>query len=243
MPIVTIDGQSRRVKENSTVLEAAIELDIFIPTLCYDGEVSPGARCKLCSVEVTSPDRKDPLVLACTYKIKEDTEVVTNTPAVLKSRKKAMTKLLTLAPRALRIKEMAEKIGIPTEAKDSGGQGCILCGLCVRACKEIVGRAAIAFKKEGESEKAIQPDPDRCIACGTCVYICPSGYIKMEETGNVRIIWDKVFKKKDHLISGKYYAPLDCVRYVAEKEGVKADEIDTRCVEARKYRSTGKFGF
>jgi bidirectional [NiFe] hydrogenase diaphorase subunit len=228
MPAVGINGQCFSIGENTTILEIAIEKDIFIPTLCYSAEVSPGARCKVCVVEVTAPIRKDPLVLACTYKIKEDTEVLTNSPRTLKSRKEAMRKLLALAPNAPRIREMAENIGISTQTLDFKGKGCILCGLCVRACREVVGRAAITFKRIGKRETAIHSDPDRCIACGTCAYICPTGYIRMVDHEDGRIIWNKLFKKRGHLISGKYFAPMDALKKAVEREGVSEDLIDTR---------------
>lgn len=240
MPAVGINGQSFLVKENMTILEIALEQDILIPALCYDGEVSPGGRCKLCVVELISDPQKNHLVLACTYKVKRDIDVATNSQDVLKSRRKAMAELFRRAPHAPRIEEMARRIGIGAEPVDSEGSGCILCGLCVRACKEVVGRGAISFKKKGQGDTEIQVDSDRCIACGTCVYICPCGYIKMEDYADARIIWGKVFKKKDHLISGKYFPPLDRIRYIAEQVGLKSEEIDARCAEVNAHRLTGQ---
>lgn len=240
VPTVTIDGRSRAVKENSTILEAAVELDVFIPTLCWDAEVSPGARCGLCAVEVTSPERKAPVVLACAHRIREDTEVATDTPAVLDARKEAMAELLARAPTAPRIRAMAERIGLSLGAANREGKGCIVCGLCVRACREIVGRAALRFRKTGEGETVVEADSERCIACGTCARLCPSGFIELEDTGEARIIWNKVFKSKGHLIAGKFFPPLDRIRCLAEAEGIGEDEIDARGVDPGQVRAAGK---
>ena len=63
---------------------------------------------------------------------------------------------------------------------------CILCALCVRACKEIVGVEAISLKGRGMSKEVSPPfevASSTCIGCGTCVLICPTGCIKLEERG------------------------------------------------------------
>ncbi len=234
MPVITIDHRAFSVKENTTILEAAIEQDIYIPTLCYNSDLSPGGKCRLCAVELLSPRRRNALVLACAYPIKQDMEVLTESRMVLDARKKAMRALFRKAPHALRLKEMAKKIGIDTPSLSSDAEGCILCGLCIRACNEIVGRKAITFKRKGNVVTGILADPNRCIGCGTCAYLCPADHIKIEDHGEVRIIWNKVFRKKDHLISGKYFAPLDRVKYVIAKESVSADQVDTHTLYSYK---------
>jgi len=221
---VKIDRKTFRVKEGSTILDVALEEDIAIPTLCHYEEVSPAGNCRLCVVEIVS--QKDrPLVCACNTPVEKGMEVLTRSKKVLASRKMAMELLLARAPRSEKILELARQIGVKQPPFRVKEDECVLCGLCVRACREMVGREAIAFvtrgpQREGETP-SIQPFPERCIACGTCVYLCPTRYIKMVDLDDTRIIWDKVYKAKEHLISGKFYAPVDLVEYAEKTEGLE----------------------
>ncbi len=209
-----LDGKGFTVREGSTILEVAREHDIPIPTLCYCEEVSPGGRCRLCAVEIISPKRKRPVVLACAYRVKEGLEVRTHSKAVVASRKGAMEVLLARAPHAERVRQMAGEMGMDMEPSPGREKGCILCGLCVRACREIVGRGAIAMAR-GKGRKGedppIRPSPERCIACATCAQLCPTGFISVEDWEGVRIMWNKAFKEKEHLISGRFYPPVDLI--------------------------------
>jgi ferredoxin len=74
-------------------------------------------------------------------------------------------------------------MGIKTvRLKRKVNQHCILCGLCVRACEEMVGVSAIGFASRGTDKEINTPfgaASDVCIGCGTCTYICPTGCIEM----------------------------------------------------------------
>jgi len=212
---LSIDGREFRVKEGWTILEVAREHDIPIPTLCYHEEVSPGGRCRLCTVEIVSPKMKRPIVLACLYRVQEGLEVRTQSEGVLRSRKDAMERLLGLAPDAEEIRLRAREIGVEEKPSGSKGRGCILCGLCVRACKEIVGRSALALETQG-----IRVTSRRCIGCGTCAYLCPTGFIKMDDREGLRVIWNKGFKERERPLSGRFHSPMDWIEYVEETEGM-----------------------
>ncbi len=218
-----INGRSFKVKEGMTILEIAKENDIPIPTLCYYEEVSPAGSCRLCIVEITSQKNR-PLVTACTCPAEEGLEIRTHSKRVVASRRVALELLLARAPHSDKILELAEEMGVKAPSLPVKENACILCGLCVRACREMVGRSAITFMARGpgreKEEPSIQPSPERCIACGTCVYLCPTRFIKMEDYEDLRIIWDKVYKAKDHLISGRFYAPIELVDYVHKQEGL-----------------------
>ncbi len=91
-------------------------------------------------------------------------------------------------------------------------KGCILCGQCVRTCREVVGVAAIGFKGRGSTRMVVTPfdkAPPDCIACGSCSYICPVNVIPLEDKPAVRTIWKTEFpmavvqKVRPPLCSGK----------------------------------------
>ncbi|MBM4356333.1 MAG: 4Fe-4S dicluster domain-containing protein, partial [Deltaproteobacteria bacterium] len=76
-----------------------------------------------------------------------------------------------------------------------GGTGghkdnCILCGLCVRVCAEVIGADAIGFANRGMKKVAtpgLMRDSDRCIGCATCVLICPTQAIRVEDINSIAI--------------------------------------------------------
>jgi formate hydrogenlyase subunit 6/NADH:ubiquinone oxidoreductase subunit I len=68
---------------------------------------------------------------------------------------------------------------------------CVLCGLCVRACKEIVGVSAISVIQRGIAKKVATPfqvASSRCIGCGTCVLICPTGAFNFENVAGFQYV-------------------------------------------------------
>jgi bidirectional [NiFe] hydrogenase diaphorase subunit len=75
--------------------------------------------------------------------------------------------------------ELAKELGVEqVRFKLPEESDCVLCGLCVRACREIVGVNAIAVIQRGISKKVAAPfqvTSSRCIGCGTCVLVCPTG--------------------------------------------------------------------
>jgi NADH dehydrogenase/NADH:ubiquinone oxidoreductase subunit G len=185
---LTIDNQQIKSTEDRTLLEACRENGIHIPTLCYYPSLEPYGACRLCIVEIAQGNRPSRLVASCAYPCEDGLVVMTNSEAVQKSRRVTLELLLASAYQTPEILALAEELGVTKiRYKLPDADSCILCGLCVRACHEIVGVGALSLIHRG-IQKAVSPPfevtSSVCIGCGTCVLICPTGRLKLEDVYN-----------------------------------------------------------
>lgn len=232
---IIVDGHKIKAKEGSTILENVRVLKIDIPTLCHHDELSPNASCRLCAVEVKT-NGKWKITTSCDTVVEQGMEIKTNSDKVRESRKLAAQLLYYKYPTTPVIRDMAQKLEVEVSDEKIDGNDCILCGLCVRACREIVERGALTFLDRGPGrdidEPAIEFDPALCIGCGACAYVCPTGHVKMEAVDNKRIIWNKVFQMVACNVCGRYFAPRDQLEYISKKTGVALSKLTT-CVDCR----------
>jgi heterodisulfide reductase subunit A len=180
---VIIDGQPIAVEPDTTVLQAAQQLGISIPTLCHHPALEPYGACRLCTVEVTTGGRSR-LVTSCNYPIRTEMEVQTASAPVLKGRRVLAELLLARCPKVPAIQRLAADLGVTNVRFAAGDELCYLCGLCVRTCRELIGQSAISFIGRGVDREVGPPFlkfSDDCIACGACAFVCPTGAIKLED--------------------------------------------------------------
>ena len=153
---LTIDDKKVEVQEGSTVLQAADELGIHIPTLCYHKSLAPYGACRLCLVELAGP-RGSIIQASCVYPAQEGLVVHTGTERVLKTRRIMAELLLARCPDSDRVKEMAAEMGIQESRFPKKNDNCILCGLCARVCEERMGVGAVSFANRGSDRKIAVP--------------------------------------------------------------------------------------
>jgi coenzyme F420-reducing hydrogenase beta subunit/ferredoxin len=180
---ITIDGQEVKAPEGATLLNVARQIGIDIPTLCYHAEVSPFGACRLCSVEVTKNGRTK-VVTSCNYPIEEGIVVQTNSEKIQKVRKGILALLMARCPKSVKLKNLGKAYGLEEHGlwESDPEEDCILCGLCVRVCKELVGVSAINFAQRGVEREVTAPYhkfSDDCIGCGACALVCPTGSKKI----------------------------------------------------------------
>lgn len=181
MVSLTIDGYKLNVDEGWTLLEAASSINIDIPTLCYHPALSPYGSCRLCTVEVEQNGRKF-TATACNFPVQQGIVVNTDTEAIREGRKKIIQGYLARCPDSIYVQRLAERYEVEKPPYTLEVTNCLLCGLCVRACKELAGVGAISISNRG-FDKEIRPpfnspSPD-CIGCGTCLSICPANAMEM----------------------------------------------------------------
>ncbi len=186
MDKLIIDGIEVEPDPSKTVLEVARELGIEIPTLCHNKALSPSGACRICIVETIWKGRSK-LKTACTYPAWEG-EVRTNSPAVRRARKFILQLMLAEAPESEEIRELARRYGVtetPYQPREGNWNNkCVMCGLCVRYCDEVMNISAIGFAGRGENRRVATPMEeysDICSTCGACEFICPTNAIKVSD--------------------------------------------------------------
>ncbi len=180
---ITIDGRRRRAERGQTILEVAREAGIEIPTLCYHEALTPWGACRLCVVE-TSMGGRTRIVASCVTPAEDGMVVRTDTDRIRDIRKMIITLLLARCPGIEILKSYARQFGIKRIPFEKGSEDCFLCGMCVRACSEIVGVGAIDFAYRGVKTDVEPPfgvTSSACIGCGTCTTICPARTLTLEK--------------------------------------------------------------
>ncbi len=253
VPTVTIDGCKVRVKKDATVLDAAKKAGIWIPTLCFHPAVSCDASCRLCMVELDRGDWRQ-LITSCNYPVRRDIVVYFYSERAQQARRGVMELLLARAPESQELKALAERMGVKetrypnvTESQ----RNCILCGLCVRVCEEVIGQAAIGFAGRGADRTVAVPfrqPSDDCIGCGVCAAVCPVGTIKVRIHQDQQEVEISPFKSRAKLLVCRQCgAPIVSMqvseRVLDQLEITNCEEFRERvhlCPKCRKLRTAAR---
>ncbi len=236
---LTIDNKKVAAEEGWTILDAAKQAGIRIPTLCSHESLRPAGACRVCTVEIATNGTKG-LTTACDYPVEAGLKVSTTSEKVMEARRLAVELLLAQRPHSSRLQELARKLGIKQPRFILAEQECILCQLCVRTCQELVDVEAITFVAQGKDRDVAEPTVvhslDKCIGCDACAYVCPTESITVTDIGDTRTIntpsGKLEFKLKQCQVCGKYWAPEKQLDYIIEKWHLEP-ELFATCPDCR----------
>ena len=210
---VKINGMPLSVPKESTILEAAREAGIDIPTLCYLKDMNEIGACRMCVVEVKGARS---LVASCVYPVNEGMEIFTNTQKVRDSRKLTLEMLLSVHNRSClscvrsnncELQTLCQELGVeqsdrydgalPDSQKDDStlhlvrdNSKCILCRRCVAACEQqhvaVIGTNGRGFDTHISCAFEMPLADVTCISCGQCIVNCPTGALaERDQCGEV----------------------------------------------------------
>jgi formate dehydrogenase major subunit len=201
---LTINGQEVSAPSGSTILQAAKQAGIDIPTLCDHPALIPTGACRICVVEVQG---QRTLITACTFPISKGMVVETESPQVVKARKFILDMLFSERNHYCpfcevsgdcELQDLGYRYGLdhwvyPTYTKpfpiDASHNHlimehnrCVLCGRCERACSELVANHTLGLRNRGNAamihcDANLPWGESSCISCGTCSQVCPTGAI------------------------------------------------------------------
>jgi len=230
MVTITLNGEAIKTSKGTSLLSIARRMNVYIPSLCHNDAVFPYGVCRICLVEIEK-DSRTRVVTSCNYPAEEGLSVKTDTDRVVKTRKSIIELLLARAPENKAILDLADRFGVTGGRLATVNDGCILCGLCIRTCNEVVGVSALGFFSRGTFRTVTTPfseASETCIGCGSCVYVCPTGYIKMEDKDGVRHIhnWKVALELATCKKCGMYIAPKRQLDYIRKAADLPEDFYD-----------------
>ena len=225
MVTLSINNQKVVVPEDTTVLEAARQINVNIPTLCHLEGLENYGSCRICVVEIEGEPRLSP---SCMRTVSEGMEISTNSKRVLKARRMIIQLLLAnhaencptcersqncelqqlafeLGVRENHFVNMVNKVPLdmsgPAIIRDPNK--CISCGRCIRMCHQIQSVGAIDFMNHGTDimvTTALNKGLGNveCINCGQCIHVCPVGAIT--EKPHVDAVWAAIQDNTKHVV-------------------------------------------
>ncbi|TYQ16464.1 UNVERIFIED_CONTAM: NAD(P)-dependent iron-only hydrogenase catalytic subunit [Acetivibrio alkalicellulosi] len=222
---ITIDSRKLQVPANYTILEAAREANIAIPTLCFLKEINEIGACRMCVVEVKGARS---LQAACVYPVSEGLEIYTQSPSVREARKVTLELILSnhdkkcltcVRSRNCELQRLAEDLNIkdirfegesydysldelsPSIVRDPNK--CVLCRRCVSMCKNVQTVSVIDTNERGFKtivssafNKSLNEVP--CVMCGQCINVCPVGALR--EKDGTEMVWDALANPDLHVV-------------------------------------------
>ncbi|MGB8358488.1 MAG: [FeFe] hydrogenase, group A, partial [Bacteroidales bacterium] len=227
MITLKINDQQAKVKEGTTVLNAAKSLGINVPTLCNHQDLCVAGNCRVCVVEQKGART---LIASCATPVSEGMEIHTNSLKVRNARKHIVELLLSehradctkcYKNQNCELQTLANEFSFgehiffdltedhpytidrssPSFSKDDSK--CIRCQRCVRTCAELQHVSAIAVSNKG-SEMKISSFHNRpmshvvCTNCGQCVNRCPTG--ALTEKTYIDQVWDAIYDPDKHVV-------------------------------------------
>jgi len=186
---LTVDGAAVEGYAGETVLAVARRAGAEIPALCSHPAVTPYGACRLCMVEVKRNGRSR-MVASCSYPAADGLTVLTHTERVQRARRGVVELLMAQAPDSKELRELGASMGVdesrfPTIGPAEGK--CILCGLCVSVCRDVIHASSVSFANRGVDRALTTPflEPsEECIGCGACAAVCPVGAIEVRASGD-----------------------------------------------------------
>ncbi len=193
---LTIDGKSVSVPKGTTILEAARQVDVHIPTLCWLDKVSATGACRICAVEIEGVDRP---MTACDTPVKDGIVVTTQSAKLTRSRKQIVELILVNHPLDCPVcdaggecdlQDICYELDVTRQEFTADDVNpatidhwpliqqvpnrCILCEKCVKVCHELIGADALFVNDKGD-RAFIDKKVENCTYCGNCVSVCPTG--------------------------------------------------------------------
>ena len=175
-----IDGKKVETQKGMTVLTAANQAGIDIPTLCHHEKLAPFGGCRLCIVEAKRGNWNQ-LIVSCVYPAEDGLEIQTRSEKVDRVRKTLLELLMAHAPDSEQLKELAKEYGADRDRFEKETSFCVHCGLCVRYCAEVKQKNAVGFIDRGvrkEISFVPQVASVECHDCKECFPLCPTSYLQ-----------------------------------------------------------------
>jgi NADP-reducing hydrogenase subunit HndD len=214
---ITIDGMNMQVPEGTTILEAARQANIRIPTLCFLKDINEIGACRMCVVEVKGARA---LQAACVYPVAEGLEIKTNSDKVRRARKVTLELILSNHDRECltcvrsnncELQKLSKELNIrdirykgeqtehdidnlsPSIVRDNNK--CILCRRCVSVCQNVQTVSVLETVSRGFDTKIgtafdIPLANTPCVNCGQCINVCPVGAIY--EKSDIEKVWSAI---------------------------------------------------
>lgn len=246
---ICINGQEVWVEDNVTILEAARQQGIDLPTLCHHPDQRVKANCRVCVVEVEGMKN---LVPSCSTQVAAGMKITTNSPRVRETVRTILELIFADHPQECltcirngncELRQVAAKYGVrdiegekksrlmprdystPSLVRDPNK--CIKCGRCAEVCHHTQS-VGVLYSHNRSVDICIAPEYGKqlsevaCVLCGQCALVCPVGAIY--EKDDTDVVWEALADPNKHVVV--QVAPAVRVS-IAEEFGLPSGEIAT----------------